>query len=88
MSGKGACWDNAVVERFFGNLKNEWQLNIYHLTWKAMKQDVQHYIRYCDQTRLHSDNGGLSPIDFELSLSNVSGGAWPELHIPSLVSYQ
>jgi putative transposase len=24
MSGKGACWDNAVVERFFGSLKNEW----------------------------------------------------------------
>ena len=27
MSGKGACWDNAVVERFFGSLKNEWLLN-------------------------------------------------------------
>jgi putative transposase len=23
MSGCGACWDNAVVERFFGSLKNE-----------------------------------------------------------------
>ena len=27
MSGVGACWDNAVVERFFGSLKNEWLLN-------------------------------------------------------------
>ena len=73
MSGKGACWDNAVVERFFGSLKNEWLLKIYHLTRKAMKQDVQHYIRYYNQTRLHSANGDLSPIDFERSLSNVSG---------------
>ena len=23
MSGKGNCYDNAVVESFFGNLKNE-----------------------------------------------------------------
>ena len=73
MSGKGACWDNAVVERFFGSLKNEWLLKIYHLTREAMKQDVQHYIRYYNQTRLHSANGGLSPIDFELSLLKVSG---------------
>ena len=71
MSGKGACWDNAVVERFFGSLKNEWLLNLYHLTREAMKQDVQHYIRYYNQTRLHSANGDCSPIDFELSLSNV-----------------
>lgn len=73
MSGKGACWDNAVVERFFASLKNEWLLKIYHLTCESMKQDVQHYIRYYNQTRLHSANGDLSPIDFELSLSNVSG---------------
>ncbi len=75
MSGKGACWDNAVVERFFGSLKNEWLFNIYHLTRESMKQDVQHYIRYYNQTRLHSANGDLSPIDFELSLSKVSGWA-------------
>lgn len=29
MSGRGACLDNAVVERFFGSLKNEWLLNVY-----------------------------------------------------------
>jgi putative transposase len=40
-----------------------------------MKQDVQHYLRYYNQTRLHSANGDLSPIDFELSLLKVSGAA-------------
>jgi len=75
MSGKGACWDNAVVERFFGSLKNEWLLKIYHLTREAMKQDVQHYIRYYNHTRLHSANGDLSPIDFEMSLLKVSAVA-------------
>jgi len=38
-----------------------------------MKKNVQHYFRYDNQTRLHSANGDLSTIDFELSLSKVSG---------------
>ena len=38
MNGVGACWDNAVVERFFGSLKNEWLLKVYHLTRQGMKQ--------------------------------------------------
>jgi putative transposase len=45
MSGRGACWDNAVVERFFGSLKNEWLLNIYHLTRNGMKDDVEAHLR-------------------------------------------
>jgi len=75
MSGKGACWDNAVAERFFGSLKNEWLLKIYPLTQEAMKQDLQHYIRYYNHTRLHSANGDLSPIDFEMSLLKASAVA-------------
>jgi hypothetical protein len=38
-----------------------------------MKQDVQHYIQYYNQTRWHFTNGDLSPIDFELSHSKMSG---------------
>lgn len=29
MSGKGNCYDNAVVERFFGSLKYEWLTNVF-----------------------------------------------------------
>ena len=75
MSGVGACWDNAVVERFFGSLKNEWLLKVYHLTRQSMKQDVEHYIRYYNQQRRHSANGDLSPVEFELSQMKVSGFA-------------
>lgn len=46
MSRHGAFWDNVVVERFFGSLKNEWLLNIYHLTRNGMKKDVDAYVRY------------------------------------------
>ena len=75
MSGVGACWDNAVVERFFGSLKNEWLLKVYHLSRQTMKQDVEHYLRYYNHDRLHSANEDLSPVDFEMSQVKVSGFA-------------
>jgi putative transposase len=65
MSGKGACWDNAVVERFFGSLKYEWLFQVIHVTRDAMKMDVEAYIKYYNQDRLHTANGDLSPIRFE-----------------------
>ena len=67
MSHKGACLDNAVVERFFGSLKHEWLLNIHHLTRDGMKKDVEAYIKYYNRDRLHTSIGDLSPIEFENS---------------------
>ncbi|MFU7508229.1 integrase core domain-containing protein, partial [Vibrio cholerae] len=46
--------DNAVVERFFGSLKNEWLLNVYHLTRESMKTDAEKYIKYYNSVRLHT----------------------------------
>jgi len=73
MSSVGACLDNAVVERFFGSLKNEWLLNVVHLTRDAMKIDVEEYIRYYNHERLHTTLGDLTPINYENLQSQVSG---------------
>ena len=62
MGDVGACWDNAVVERFFGSLKHDW-----------MKLDVAHYIRYYNNDRSHIANGNLSPVKCELSQLKVCG---------------
>ena len=40
MGDVGACWDNAVVERFFGSLKHDWLFKIHQPTREFMKQDV------------------------------------------------
>lgn len=72
MSGKGACWDNAVVERFFGSLKSEWLYNVSHLTREAMETDVNQYIRYYNQRRLHTANGDLSPIEYEQTKGSLN----------------
>ena len=73
MGDVGACWDNAVVERFFGSLKHDWILKVAQPTREHMKYDVADYIRYYNKDRLHTANGSLSPINYELSQVNVSG---------------
>ncbi|MCO4182202.1 IS3 family transposase [Providencia rettgeri] len=73
MGDVGACWDNAVVERFFGSLKHDWVLKIPQPTRKQMKEDVIAYMRYYNLERLHTANGDLSPIEYEQnSLRKVS----------------
>jgi putative transposase len=72
MGDVGACWDNAVVERFFGSLKHDWILKVHQPTRAHMKKDVAAYMRYYNLERLHSSNGDLSPINYENSLRKVS----------------
>ncbi len=66
MSRKGDCWDNAVVESFFGSLKQERvQWRSYQTRYEA-QQDILNYISmFYNQTRLHSYLGYMSPNDFE-----------------------
>ena len=73
MGDVGACWDNAVVERFFGSLKHDWILKVHQPLRAHMKKDVAVYMRYDNLERLHSSNGDMSPINYESSLRKVSG---------------
>lgn len=65
MGDVGACWDNAVVERFFGSLKHDWLFKVHQPTRAHMKQDVAAYMKYYNLDRLHSSNGDLSPAEHE-----------------------
>ena len=73
MGDVGACWDNAVVERFFGSLKHDWIFKIAQPTREHMKKDVADYMRYYNLERLHTANGDQSPVNYESSLKKVSG---------------
>lgn len=75
MGDVGACWDNAVVERFFGGLKRDWIFKVTQPTRDHMKFDVAAYIKYYNLNRLHTANGGVSPIHLETSQQKVSGFA-------------
>ncbi|WP_284242712.1 IS3 family transposase [Thalassotalea insulae] len=67
MGDVGACWDNAVVERFFGSLKHDWLLKVPQPTREHMRNDVTAYMRYYNLERLHTANGDLSPVEYEQS---------------------
>lgn len=72
MGDVGACWENAIVERFFGNLKHDWLLKIPLPTREFMRVDVTVYMKYYNIERLHSSNDDMSPIEYENSLRKVS----------------
>lgn len=65
MGDVGACWDNAVIERFFGSLKHDWLLKVPQPTREHMRNDVMAYMRCYNLERLHTANGDLSPIEYE-----------------------
>jgi len=73
MGDVGACWDNAVVERFFGSLKHDWLFKVHQPTREHMRQDVAAYMKYYNLKRLHSANKDMSPVEYENQFRKVSG---------------
>lgn len=66
MSRQGDCWDNAVVERFFGSLKGERTSHRLYSTRAEAKGDVIDYIEmFYNSRRRHSYLGYVSPMEFE-----------------------
>jgi len=67
MSRRGNCHDNAVAESFFQLLKRERIRRRTYLTREAARQDVFDYIEmFYNPKRKHTNNGMLSPVDFEI----------------------
>ena len=66
MSRRANCWDNAVVESFFGTLKTE----LAETTWPTRVAALAAITDYIDvfynRQRRHSSIGYLSPVEFEL----------------------
>ena len=66
MSRKGDCWDNSVVESFFGSLKRErvnWEN--YQSRFDAQQDILDYIVMFYNSTRLHSTLDYRSPNDFE-----------------------
>ena len=70
MSRRGNCWDNSPMERVFRSLKSEWiPKNGYHNLGAAKADIVDYLMRYYNEERPHSYNGGLPPDESERLLS-------------------
>jgi putative transposase len=66
MSRKGNCFDNAVIESFFGTLKAEY----FHLAapdgLEELEAGVHDYIHYYNHERIKLRLQGLSPVEYRL----------------------
>ena len=76
MSRKGDCWDNAVVERFFGSLKQERvQWKSYPTRYDAQQDILNDISMFYNSYRLHSYLGYASPNDDEKQLMEMKKAA-------------
>ncbi|MDH6353653.1 transposase InsO family protein [Brevibacillus sp. 1238] len=64
MSRKGNCFDNAVMENFFGIMKSELlYLKEFHSV-DHLKSELAHYIRYYNHKRIKTKLKGMSPVQY------------------------
>lgn len=64
MSRRGNCYDNAVVESFFGTFKAE-TIRLYRInTLEQLAEELKDYARYYNRERLKSTLGYKSPFDY------------------------
>ena len=67
MSRTGNCYDNAVMERFFGTLKGECTSRYVFETHEQARSIVFEYMTcFYNRVRRHSSLDYLSPVQFEL----------------------
>jgi len=74
MSGKGNCWDNAVMESFYRTLKVELIYQNNYQTRREAQRDIFEYLEiFYHRERLPSSIGYYSPEEYErLRLAKVS----------------
>jgi len=66
MSRKGNCWDNAVMESFFGTLKDECVRDRFYSSHDEARSALFVYIEaYYNRVRRHSTLGYISPLQYE-----------------------
>jgi len=66
MSSTGNCYDNAVVESFFGVLKRERVIRVRYRNREEARADLFEYIEvFYNRKRRHGYLGNISPVDFE-----------------------
>ncbi len=64
MSRKGNCYDNAIVENFFGTIKSEMFYLKKYTSIDELKKDIKDYIKYYNNDRIKLNLNGMSPIKY------------------------
>lgn len=70
MSRKGNCYDNCVMENFFGILKSEFFYNQKFSSVDQFTSELHEYIEYYNNHRIKVKLKGLSPVQFRTQSFN------------------
>ena len=62
MSRKGNCYDNFVMENFFGILKQEMYYGTTYYSFDELKEAIEKYIKYYKEKRIKGKLGWMSPV--------------------------
>ena len=66
MSRKGNCYDNSVIENFFGIMKSELLYLKEFNSIEHFKHELAKYIEYYNHKRIKSKLKGLSPVQYRV----------------------
>lgn len=66
MSRKGNCFDNAVIENFFGLLKSELLYLQEFESMEHFQQKLESYIVYYNHKRIKAELKGLTPVEYKI----------------------
>ena len=72
MSRKGNCYDNCIMETFFGRMKNEMYYGYekYYDTFEKFSKAVKEYIYYYNNERIQAKTKWMPPVKYrETSMS-------------------
>lgn len=67
MSRKGNCYDNSIMENFFGLLKQEIYYGTTYYSYDELKKSIEKYIVYYNEKRIRQKLGWMSPVEYRLS---------------------
>lgn len=74
MSRKGNCYDNCIIESFFGHMKNEmfYGKEFKYKTFEEFSKAVDEYITYYNEERINSKCKYFSPNEYnQILISNT-----------------
>ena len=93
MSRKGNCYDNCIMETFFGRLKNEMYYGYEkdYTSFEEFSKAVEEYIEYYNNKRIQAKTKWMPPVQYRIAsmcsaqFINMCPGFW--VHIKTTTFY-